>query len=144
MGREDGGGYHAGGAECNAGCIEGIAIMMILIDDEQVPMSPQGINWGEPPLLAKDGNRAPIVSAYWTCRLSIPLTTTVAHEQWFDLRDGASHTFLLPHHATGIMLLYDAYVDSIVGRFDTRDECEPAMTGVDMMLSGIVMPGTTP
>ena len=118
--------------------------MMIMVDDQQVSMSPQQINWGEPPLYAKDGNRAPIVGSWWTCRLSLPLLTNVAHEQWFDLRDGASHEFLLPHPASGLMRLFDAYVDSVVGRFDTRDDCEPAMAGADMQLSGIVMPGTVP
>jgi len=112
--------------------------MIIIVDDGQLIPSPQAINWEPPAILAKDGQGALIDAPYWTCTLSVPITTTVLHLNWFELRDSALHTFILPHPATGVMTAYSCYVDSVNGTFDTRGDCA-AMVGVDMVLSRITV-----
>ena len=113
--------------------------MKIAIDGILAVVTPNNLNWQEPPVLSKDGNRAPIIGSYWKCRLALSRVTSVMHEDWFTLRDGATHTFLLPHPATGTPTTYTGYVDNVVGRFDVKPHCRPAMTGMDVMLSGIVV-----
>jgi len=112
--------------------------MKIEIDDLLAIVQPDGIIWEPPAVLAKDGNRAPILAPYWGCRVALSRTTIVNHQDWFNKRDGESHTFWLPNPATGEMESYTGYVDNVAGRFDARGDC-PAMIGVDIALSGILV-----
>lgn len=113
--------------------------MKIALDDRLSQIQPGGANWVEPALLAKDGDRAPILGGYWGCRLQSVVVTGHHYNDWFEARDGASHTFYLPHPQIGDMTTFTGYVDSVNARFDLRDNCL-AVIGVDAVLSGIVLP----
>jgi len=110
--------------------------MRIEIDGAPADLIPDSLNWKEPPVLDKDGVGAPIIAPYWGATLSVGIPTEVAHQRWFQLRDGDMHTFILPHPATGVLTTFTAYVDSVAGRFNIRGDCA-VMTGFDLTLSKI-------
>ena len=113
--------------------------MSISLDGRLSQIQPNGANWVEPMLLSKDGNRAPIIGSYWKCRLQTTRVTGTHYNDWFEARDSALHTFVLPHPDTSEMTTFTGYVDSVVARFDTRED-DAAVVGVDAVLSGIVLP----
>jgi len=112
--------------------------MKISVDGLLLTVQPDQVNWQEPEILGRDGNAAPIFTPYWKCALSLSRVTSITHADWFALKDGELHTFILPHPATGVATTFTAYVDSVVGRFDTRNNC-PVMIGADVLLSKITV-----
>lgn len=116
--------------------------MIIEINGKPAKLTPRSLNWQENPIIAKDGQRAPIFGPYWGATLSIELPVSVAavpFSEWADIRDGTPQTFTLPHPVTGALTQFTSvYVDSAVGRMDTSGECA-VMTGYDIVLSSILV-----
>jgi hypothetical protein len=113
--------------------------MRIEVDGGYQYIPVRTINWQPPPVLAKNGDGAPILGPYWTCYLSLDLTVETAFADWLSLRDSELHTFDLPHPGTGIVTSYSAYVDiSDPGSFDVSDGCS-YMAGFDITLSRITV-----
>ncbi len=113
--------------------------MRISIAGKPAALSPRGVNWEEPPIVAHTANGAPIFGQYWRATLSIdiPVDPAVASfQEWCGLRDGNRYIFTLPHPATGELADFEAYLESAIGRFDTRGDCAIAV-GFDITLSWI-------
>ncbi len=116
--------------------------MIIEINGKPAALNPRGVNWREPPIVRRDGQRAPIFAPYWSATLSIELPTVPAitsFAEWGDLRDSTIKTLTLPHPLTGALTEFTGvYVDSAVGRMDTSGECA-VMTGFDIGVSSLVV-----
>ena len=116
--------------------------MRIEINGKPAAMTPRSLNWQENPIVAKDGQRAPIFGPYWGASLSIELPTdlgSLTFNEWAGIRDGTTQTFTLPHPITGALTTFTGvYVDSAVGRMDTSGDCA-VMTGFDIVLSSILV-----
>lgn len=114
--------------------------MIVFVDGAQLKPDPQYCAWSPPPVLAKDGAGSPIYGPYYSCTLSVPLTTGANFEPWFELADSETHDVQLPHPATGTLTTFtDVYIDIVTpGQFDLRQDC-PAQAGIDMIVSKIVV-----
>lgn len=116
--------------------------MKIEINGKPAALTPRGVNWREPSIVGRDGQRAPIFAPYWSATLSIELPTLPAltsFAEWADLRDSTVKTLTLPHPITGALTQYTGvYVDSAVGRMDTSGDCA-VMTGFDIGISSVVV-----
>jgi len=114
----------------------------IEINGKPAAMTPRGVNWTEPAILDRDGQRAPIFAPYWSASLSIELPTlpaVVPFSEWADLRDATVQTIALPHPVTGGLTQFTGvYVDSAVGRMDTSGDCA-VMTGYDIVISNVLV-----
>jgi hypothetical protein len=110
----------------------------ISIDGVIVGMQPDSLNWQEPTAMGSDGDGAPVRAPNWTCTLGFSKLTTVQYQSWWAAwQDGELHTVSLPHPATGVLTDYDLYVASFTPRMDTRDSCEAAMSGADIVLTRV-------
>lgn len=113
--------------------------LLIQVNGIPVHLQPDSLNWIPRPIVAKDGNGAPIYGPYWGVTMGFPRVTDVKYEFWMNLMDGEEHTFKLPHPETGVMTDFTAIVDSVEHRFDVRDGCTPAVRGADITLSRITV-----
>lgn len=116
--------------------------MKIEINGKPAALTPRSLNWREPPIVGRDGQRAPIFAPYWSATLSIELPTlpsVTSFSEWADLRDATIKTLTLPHPETGALTVFTGvYVDSAVGRMDTSGECA-VMTGYDIGISSVLV-----
>ena len=112
--------------------------MKITVDGLFANMQPDSMSWEPPRLLGVDGQGAPVRAPHWTCRLGFSRLTLVQYETWHDdWGDGVLHTITLPHPANGELTAYQCYVRDFTPRFDTRDTCIAAASGVDITLTRI-------
>jgi hypothetical protein len=113
--------------------------MWLEIDGGLAKAQPDSLNWDPPSTLAHDGVLAPVFSPHWACRLGFSKLTLVQYALWHEIRDGTLHNISLPHPATGELTTYSCYVESITPRLDTRNTCVAAASGVDILLSRIIV-----
>lgn len=113
--------------------------MKITLDGPVEPMQPDTLTWEPPRALGNTGLGAPVYGAYWTCRAGFSRLTVAQFRTWFDLCDGATHVVGLPHPATGTLADFTLYVSFIEPRMDVRDECEAAMSGLDVTMTKITV-----
>jgi hypothetical protein len=110
--------------------------MIMTIDLEPLGASPDTMAWVPPVLLGQDGQGAPVMAPYHTCRLSYGNMMQPDFERWQEVWDGATHLIDLPHPYTGDITPYTCYVQTLNVNQRTRPNC-PVTMGVDITLTRI-------
>ena len=114
--------------------------MRLELDSVLCDMQPTSLNWSQPRLLGYDGAGAPVYGLYRTCSLAFERMSVVMFQRWWDAsQDGLTHTVSLPHPESGILTTYTLYVSEFAPRMNTRDLCEAAAAGVDILLTRIAV-----
>lgn len=116
--------------------------MKIAFDNIIMQIQPDALTWEPPQVVARDGNFAPVRGQYYSCRLSLGKAIVPSLYDWQQAFNTQKHLATLPHPFTGVMTDFCCYIDSVTPHMDlgdTLDHC-PVVTGVDVALSGIVVP----
>jgi len=113
--------------------------MRLTLDGVVAEVQPTTTSWSTPRQIGTDGNGAPIYAPYRSCSLAFErMIVPQFHQWWAASQDGVTHEVSLPHPAReGITEVYTCYVGEFAPRQDTRDVCEAANSGVDILLTRI-------
>lgn len=112
--------------------------MLLAIDGVPAETQPTTCTWNPPPLLGHNGNGLPIYGPYRTCNLGFDRVTVPDLYRWSEASaDGLSHDVLLPHPDSGMPEEFECYVSRVAPRLDTRDICQAAASGLDILLNRI-------
>lgn len=113
--------------------------MRITLDGVVAEEQPTSANWNPPRRLGFDGAGAPAFASYRSCSLAFErMTIGQFHQWWAASQDGETHQVSLPHPGRdGITQTYTCYVHDFAPRMDTRDLCEAAANGVDILLTRV-------
>jgi len=113
--------------------------MKLTLDGVVAEIQSTGVNWQTPKQFGYDGVGQPVYGPFWSCSLSFERLTVPQFHQWWDAaHDGESHQVMLPHPAKdGIHEVYSCRVHNFAPRMDTRDICQAAANGVDILLTRI-------
>lgn len=120
--------------------------MKIAFDGFIMQLQPDSLTWESPQVVARDGDYAPVRGQFYSCRLSFGRMTNVAFYDWQKVFGTVHHLATLPHPFTGEMTDFCCFVDSVSPRMDTSDQIDhcAVINGVDITLSGIVIPSVSP